>query len=152
MEKNMDKFHHLLWGGIFFLIFYFIIGEIIFVDGPNVFLSLLICLLYSLLPDLDLKNSWIKTQFNNIVLYLIIICLIIYFATTVILFLIITAILIITEIILQLLKHRGLLHSPIFGILLATPLLFINYPSISYFIAGCIGIISHWIVDKFKNK
>ncbi len=148
----MDKFHHLLWGAIFFLVIYFFTESLIFSDGPNVFLSLLICLVYSLLPDLDLKSSWIKNQFNSIVLYLIVMSIILYFATSIIAFLITTIILIVIEIILQLLKHRGILHSPVFGIILAIPLIFINYPSWSYFIAGCIGIISHWIVDKVKSK
>jgi hypothetical protein len=147
----MNKFYHLLWGTFAFFVFLFVFGDYIFPDGPSVLMSLLICMVYSLLPDLDLKNSWIKQQFNKIVLYLIIMSVILYVFTGMGNLLFFIIILVAIEIILQLLKHRTILHSPLFGIILAAPLLLISYPGVSYFVGGVIGILSHWIVDYIKK-
>ncbi len=147
----MNKFYHLLYGVVAFFIVLFVFGDVVFPDGPTVLMSLFICMVYSLIPDLDLKNSWIKQQFNRIVLYLIVVGGIAYVVTGIsdLLFMIVALVCI--EIVLQILKHRTILHSPIFGLLLALPLLFINYPGISYFVGGAVGIISHWVVDNFKK-
>ncbi len=147
----MNKFYHILWAVVAFFIVLFISGEFIFADGPVVLMSLLICMVYSLIPDLDLKNSWIKQQFNRIVLYLLIMSAIIYLFTGTGTLLFLIGILIFIEIILQILKHRTITHSPIFGIILSLPLLLIDYPNIGYFIGGLIGILSHWVVDHIKK-
>lgn len=147
----MNKFYHLLWAVLAFFIVLFIFGDFIFIDGPSVLMSLLICMVYSLIPDLDLKSSWIKQQFNRIVLYLIIMCTIIYLLTGIGNLLFIILILIVLEIVFFMLKHRTIMHSPIFGVLLAAPLLFINYPGTAYFVGGLIGILSHWFVDRIKK-
>jgi hypothetical protein len=146
----MNKFYHMLWAVLSFFVVLFIFGDFIFVDGPSVLMSLLICLVYSLIPDLDLKSSWIKQQFNKIVLYLIIMSFIAYLLTGSGNLLFIILFLIVIEIVLFMLKHRTIMHSPVFGVLLALPLLLINYPIIDYFVGGLIGILSHWVVDHFK--
>lgn len=145
----MNKFHHLLWASLFYMVFYLVLGPVLSLSGPDVMLSFLFCLVYSLIPDLDLKSSWIKEQFNVIVIYCIIILGILFFVTGAVGLIIVAAILVVIEIILQFIKHRGILHSPIVGIILAIPLYFINYPNFAFFIAGFIGYASHWIVDKF---
>jgi uncharacterized metal-binding protein len=145
----MNKFHHLLWASLFYIVFYLLLGPLFLLSGPEVMLGFLFCLVYALIPDLDLKSSWIKGQFNTIVIYSIIILSILFFVTGVIGLILAAGFLVIIEIFLQFIKHRGVLHSPIVGIILSIPLYFINYPSLGFFIAGVIGYASHWIVDKF---
>lgn len=147
----MNKINHILFASLLFIIFYLFFGEILSITGPNMFLAFIFCVLYSLIPDLDLKSSWIKGQFNQIVIYAIVILGIIYlFISPNINYLIIISVLILIEIFLLLVKHRDILHSPLIGVLFAVPLLFINYPNVTYFIAGCIGILSHWLLDKIS--
>jgi len=139
----MNKINHILFASLLFIIFYLFFGEILSITGPNMFLAFIFCILYSLIPDLDLKSSWIKGQFNQIVIYAIVILGIIYlFISPNINYLIIISVLILIEIFLLLVKHRDILHSPLIGVLFAVPLLFINYPNVTYFIAGYWNIIS----------
>lgn len=145
----MNKINHILFASLLFILFYMFFSDILKITGPNTFAAYVICALYSLIPDLDLKSSWIKGQFNQFVLYAIVILGIIYLfvsPNTIILFVIGGLLLI--EFLLLLMKHRDILHTPLIGILFAIPLLFINYPGIAYFISGCIGILSHWLLDK----
>jgi hypothetical protein len=147
----MNKSAHLVWGAIFYIIAYIIFSEIIFIDGPTIFISLLITLIYSLLPDLDLNSSWIKNQFNRIAAYFIILLLVLFLFTGVFDIFVIITILIGVELLLLFIKHRTIMHSPIFGALLSAPLLFINFPNYLYFGAAIIGYFSHLIVDGFKK-
>ncbi|MFA7709370.1 MAG: metal-dependent hydrolase [archaeon] len=145
----MNKINHVLFASLLFVVFYMFFVDILSITGPNTFLAFVFCALYSLIPDLDLKSSWIKVQFNHIVLYAIVILGIIYlFIAQEITLLIIIGILILVEIFLQLVNHRDILHTPLVGIMFAIPLLFISYPNIVYFLSGCIGILSHWLLDK----
>jgi hypothetical protein len=124
-------------------------ADILKITGPNTFVAYVICALYSLIPDLDLKSSWIKGQFNNFVLYAIVILGIIYlFVSQEITLVIIMGVLVLFALLLFLMKHRDVLHAPLIGVIFAIPLLFINYPGIAYFISGCIGFLSHWLLDK----
>jgi hypothetical protein len=147
----MNKINHILFASLLFIIFYLFFVDILSITGPNMFLAFVFCILYSLIPDLDLKSSWIKGQFNHIVLYAIVILGIVYlFVSPNFVYLLIIGILILVEIFLLLIKHRDILHTPLVGVLFAVPLLFINYPNIVYFLAGCIGILSHWLLDKIS--
>ena len=147
----MNKINHILFASLLFIVFYFFFVDILSITGPNVFLAFIFCVLYSLIPDLDLKSSWIKGQFNIIVLYAIVVLGIIYFFVSQnFTYLLIISVLILIEIFLLLVKHRDILHSPIVGVLFALPLLFIDYPNLIYFIAGSIGILSHWLLDKIS--
>jgi hypothetical protein len=145
----MNKINHILFASILFVIFYMFFADILKITGPNTFAAYVICALYSLIPDLDLKSSWIKGQFNQFVLYAIVILGIIYlFVTPETTILLIIGILVLFALLLFLMKHRDVLHTPLIGVLFAIPLLFINYPGIAYFLSGCIGILSHWLLDK----
>jgi hypothetical protein len=143
----MNKFQHLLWASLFFIIGYTLIIDIHPIKGPTLFLTFIICLTYSLIPDLDLSNSWIKRQLNVIVLYAILILSVLFFVNK--MFIIPIIFLLVIEVILLLLKHRTILHSPITGIFLALPLYFI---SPIYFAAGYLGFFSHWMMDNVKLK
>ena len=145
----MNKINHILFASILFIIFYMFFADILKITGPNTFVAYVICALYSLIPDLDLKSSWIKGQFNNLVLYAIVILGIIYlFVSQEITLVIIMGVLVLFALLLFLMKHRDVLHTPLIGVIFAIPLLFINYPGIAYFISGCIGFLSHWLLDK----
>lgn len=147
----MNKINHILFASLLFIVFFLFFSEILSINGPNLFLAFIFCVLYSLIPDLDLKSSWIKGQFNIIVLYAMVILGIIYFFVSPnINYLIAIGVLALIEFFLIFIKHREVLHSPIVGVLFAVPLLFINYPNITYFIAGSIGILSHWLLDKIS--
>lgn len=147
----MNKINHILFASLLFVIFFLFFSEILMITGPNMFLAYVFCALYSLIPDLDLKNSWIKKQLNIIILYAIVVLGIIYFLIMPdITILILIGILGLIEMFLLLLKHRDILHAPLIGVLFALPLLFINYPNITYFMSGCIGILSHWLLDKIS--
>lgn len=145
----MNKINHILFASILFILFYMFFADILKITGPNTFVAYVICALYSLIPDLDLKSSWIKGQFNNFVLYAIVILGIIYlFVSQEITLVIIMGVLVLFALLLFLMKHRDVLHTPLIGVIFAIPLLFINYPGIAYFISGCIGFLSHWLLDK----
>jgi len=147
----MNKINHILFASVLFIVFYMFFGDILRITGPNTFVAYVICALYSLIPDLDLKSSWIKGQFNQILIYAIVVLGIIYlFISQVFTLLLIIGAFVLIELFLLLVKHRDLLHTPLVGILFAVPLLFINYPGIAYFLSGCIGILSHWLLDKIS--
>jgi len=139
----MNKVGHLLVGGSLFIIICIGLSYFYSLDYSKFLIALIICLLYSLLPDLDKNNSWIKNKLNLICFYLILILGLFYFVNRDVIYPIM--ILIGAEVVLLLVKHRGIFHSIIFGILLACPLLLVNPV---YFIAGIIGISSHWLADK----
>lgn len=145
----MNKINHILFASVLFIVFYMFFAEILRINGPNTFVAYIICALYSLIPDLDLKSSWIKGQFNYIILYAIVVLGIVYlFASQSFTLLLIIGVLFLVEMFLLLINHRDILHTPLVGILFAIPLLFIGYPNFTYFISGCIGILSHWLLDK----
>ncbi len=147
----MNKINHILFASVLFIVFYIFFADILRISGPNTFVAYVICALYSLIPDLDLNSSWIKGQFNQIVIYAIVILGIIYiFVSQSFTLLMIIAVLVLIGLFLLLVKHRDILHTPLVGIMFAVPLLFISYPNFTYFISGCIGISSHWLLDKIS--
>ena len=52
----MNKINHILFASILFVIFYMFFADILKITGPNTFAAYVICALYSLIPDLDLKK------------------------------------------------------------------------------------------------
>jgi len=144
----MNKFQHLLWGSLFFIIGYVLIADVYPIKGMTFFLSFAICLTYAVIPDLDLSNSWIKKKLD-IIVFILIIFLAIFFFIVNRKFIIPIAILLIVEVVLLFMKHRTILHSPITGIFLALPLYFLDP---IYFAAAYVGFISHWAMDNVKLK
>jgi len=139
----MNKLGHLFFGIVFFTIIYYL-ASLYYEIRPEYFIiSLIICLIYSLIPDLDKQDSWIKKKLDIIIFYCILILGIFYFSNPDFIYPII--ILLGVEIILLTTKHRGFLHSFAFAILISAPLLFVNY---IYFGAAIIGIFSHLLIDK----
>lgn len=139
----MNKGGHLFMAAVFFTAIYYIIS-LYYPLSPEYFLvSLIICLIYALIPDLDKQDSWVKKKLDMIILYCIIVLGIFYFSNPELIYPIV--LLIGVELILLLTKHRGFLHSVAFAVLIAAPILFINW---IYFIAAILGILSHLLMDK----
>jgi len=139
----MNKIGHLLFDAVFFLIIYLIASNYYALDNNLLPVLLVISLIYSLIPDLDKNNSWIKKRFNFIIYIVFIFSIILLFLKQISLWFIISLLLI--ELFLLLVKHRGIVHSIGVGLILSSPLLLI---SPIYFLAGIIGFFSHLIADS----
>lgn len=139
----MNKIGHLLFDAVFFLIIYLIASNYYALDNNLLPVLLVISLIYSLIPDLDKNNSWIKKRFNFIIYIVFIFSIILLFLKQISLWFIISLLLI--ELFLLLVKHRGIIHSIGVGLILSSPLLLI---SPIYFLAGIIGFFSHLIADS----
>jgi hypothetical protein len=139
----MNKFGHIFVAGLLFTAIYYLFSLYYSLKPEYYIVSLIICLIYSLVPDLDKNDSWIRQKFNLILLFCIIILGIFYFVNHDLIYPII--LLIGVELVLLLTKHRGFLHSLAFAVLIASPMLLINK---IYFAAAMIGILSHLLMDK----
>ena len=139
----MNKIGHLLFDAVFFLIIYLIASNYYALDNNLLPVLLVISLIYSLIPDLDKNNSWIKKRFNFIIYIVFIFSIILLFLKQISLWFIISLLSI--ELFLLLVKHRGIIHSIGVGLILSSPLLLI---SPIYFLAGIIGFFSHLIADS----
>jgi len=112
-------------------------------DITRTLLAIPLFFLYTLLPDTDTPASKIRKIVEVSLLISILILLIVFNQ-------IITAsVLIVILILLWSIKHRGILHSPITGFLLAYPALSNN---IEIGIICYIGFITHLILDKFLKN
>jgi len=139
----MNKFGHLFIAMVLFTAIYYLISLYYPLRPEYYIVSLVICLIYSLIPDLDKGDSWIKKKLDVIILYAIIILGMFYFVNHDLIYPII--LLIGVEVILLFTKHRGFLHSFAFAILIASPMLLISW---IYFIAAILGILSHLLMDQ----
>ncbi|MDD3975992.1 MAG: metal-dependent hydrolase [Candidatus ainarchaeum sp.] len=140
----MNKFGHIFFSIIFFLITYIIINDFYNIKGINIIYCFIITIFYALVPDLDKKNTYIRKKIDYIIFILIIILIILYFTQTIEVLKYI-AILIGIETIFIISKHRGPMHSIAFGIIVALPFLLLEK---YLFIFALIGFISHIIADK----
>ncbi len=139
----MNKLGHLFFGVVFFTAIYYLVSLYYPIRPEYFIISLIICLIYSLIPDLDKGDSWIKKKLDIIIFYCIIILGVFYFSNHNVIYPII--ILLGIEVLLLTTKHRGFLHSFAFAVLISAPLLFVNF---IFFIAAIIGIFSHLLIDK----
>jgi len=141
----MNKLGHLLFATLIFTFIYVVISNNINLETEKILISFFIFLIYSLIPDIDKNNSWIRKQLDKIILLLLIFFTIISIVNNDKTALIIAIILLIAEIMLTVIKHRGPLHSFTFGLIVASPLLLIDP---IFFFAGFIGVVTHLIADK----
>ncbi len=139
----MNKFGHIFIAGVLFTLIYYLVSFYYPLRPEFFIISLIICLIYALIPDLDKNNSWIKKKLDIIIFYSILVLGVFYFVNHDVIYPII--LLIGVELILLLTKHRGFLHSFTFAVLIASPILLINR---IYFVAAMIGILSHLLMDK----
>ena len=156
----MKKSNHIWFAAVFVLVFMLILGWLrlnwISFSITSLLTMALITVFYSLLPDIDHKNStitwwffgigvlgltigmlglWLKLGFFNAWTIMIISALLIIFTyTSVILF-----------------KHRGIVHSIPVGILSIIPLFFV-FHSFVYCLIGYVAWHSHLIGDGYLLK
>jgi hypothetical protein len=141
----MNKLGHILFATLVFVALYVIVSNNMPIQIEKVLLGYFIFIIYTLLPDIDKNNSWIRKQLDKIIIILLL------FFTTVSIVnndktaLIIAAILLVAEIVLTIIKHRGPIHSTIFGIIISAPLLLIDP---FYFFTAFLGVLTHLIADK----
>lgn len=142
--KKMNKLGHILFATLIFVFLYMVASTLVEIEVEKVLVAYIVFIGYTLLPDIDKNNSWIRKQLDKIILLLLIVFVAIglmYNNNTA--FLIAIALLI-AEIVLTLIKHRGFVHSLAFGIMAASPLLFLGP---IYFFSGVIGVVVHLIAD-----
>ncbi|MCK9293213.1 MAG: metal-dependent hydrolase [archaeon] len=140
----MNKVGHILFGAILFLIVFVIVSDYYPLNYQQMLLAFFVCLVYSVLPDVDKSDSWIRKKLNLVLFYSILLLGILYFldykkVVLPILFLMGV------EVVLMFSKHRGVFHTFAFGVLLAGPWLFLDK---IYFFAALVGVLSHWIADR----
>jgi membrane-bound metal-dependent hydrolase YbcI (DUF457 family) len=139
----MNKLGHLIFGIIFFLIIYILLSEIYSIDNYLFLEYLGITAIYSLLPDIDKNNSWIRKKLDYILLFFTIIFGVLYYLEYISIYAFLFTLGI--EIILTVIKHRGFIHSLLFGVLISAPWLFLGP---IFFLAAITGFISHLVADK----
>ena len=140
----MNKLGHLLFATLIFTFIYVLLSNIMEIEIEKVLIAFFIFLIYTLLPDIDKNNSWIRKQLDKIILLLLVVFVVISIVNTDKTALLIAAVLLIAEIILTVIKHRGFVHSFAFGLMAASPLLFLDPV---YFVAGFLGVVVHLIAD-----
>jgi hypothetical protein len=123
----------------------------------SVFVMCCIIFLYSLLPDIDHKNStitWLFIGFSIIGLVWGLLVLLMKQDYTRGLLLLGVGIVFLISIYVcaNYFKHRGLIHSIPIGILAAIPLLFIFFFQIQYSIMGFVAWYSHLLGDGYLFK
>lgn len=106
----------------------------------NLIIIVLVWLTYSLLPDIDIGTSKIR-KFYTIIVALLIIYSLLYSHIT------FGIVLASTLIFIQFLKHRGLSHSFIFGLLVSAPLYF-YFDNYMLAIIAYTNFLSHLVLDR----
>ncbi|MFH0906394.1 MAG: hypothetical protein V1824_03585 [archaeon] len=149
----MSKFSHILWASFAFLVLFMVFDKYLIMETPNLFMAFLICLIYSIIPDLDFKNNFLKTNLNTILIYMIIIFGILYFFNPKVI--VALLVLIGLEFIVWILSHEEILHSLFFGLILASPFFIIYvitklHHYLVFFVAAVVGISARWFSEKAK--
>lgn len=156
----MQKRSHILFGAVFVAVLIFILGWIglnwISFRVSSVLAIAAITVFYSLLPDIDHKNSTITWWFFGIgVLGLLAGMLELKFDFLSISYwpvmIISTALLVFTYLAVNLFDHRGFIHSIPVGLMSVVPLFFI-FHSWAYCIIGYTAWHSHLVGDGYLLK
>lgn len=142
----MNKIAHVVFSTIIFIFLYIVFSNNLNKDISKLALAYYaVFIVYSLLPDIDKNNSWIRKKFDVIVIFLIVIFTIISIVYQNKIAMVVAGALVVVEIFLTFVKHRGVIHTIGFGIVISLPLLFLNE---IFFVSGLIGFITHLIADK----
>lgn len=156
----MKKKHHIIFGMLLVLGFIFFLSvfnlDIFRFTLTSVLTIVAITLFYSLLPDIDHKNSTITWWFFGIgVLGLVIgmleIVFKINFISPLTVIFISTLLLVFTYVSVNLFDHRGLIHSIPIGILAVLPLYLLLH-SIGYCLLAYVAWHSHLVGDGYLLK
>ena len=157
---DMKKKNHITFAAIFVLVFiltleYFNIHLFKF-TADSIFIIALLTIFYSVLPDIDHKNSTITWWFFGLgvlglVSGLLSLALDLKFFNSWILIIVSTIILVATYLAVNLFSHRGFIHSIPVGLVSVIPLFFIFYDA-SYCIAAYVAWHSHLVGDGYLLK
>lgn len=137
---------HLLGAVIFFLIFTYILTayNLIDVSTSSWLLCFMVFMTYSLLPDIDTPNSYVSKAVTSQLAVLAMVLFGYFYFTgddrgaIVVLFTLLLLLIIILS------RHRRFFHSPLAGLLLASPLFFWDG---NMFVFGLLGYNTHLIID-----
>lgn len=155
----MKKKNHITLAAIFVLIFILVLGyfekDLILFTPNSIFLILVITIFYSLLPDMDHKNSTITWFFLGIGILGIVLGILetifsIKLVNPVILIILSTLLLIATFVSVNFFDHRGFIHSIPVGLISVIPIYFIfgfGYSCLAY-----VAWHSHLVGDGFFLK
>tara|TARA_Y100000034_G_C6901817_1_gene417277 strand:+ start:354 stop:800 length:447 start_codon:yes stop_codon:yes gene_type:complete len=107
-----------------------------------------IIVIFSILPDIDIKTSKISKYTLKGLLLLVLMLLVLYLIYSIVLIIYYVLFIVVFLILSTFFKHRGKFHSLVFSILLASPLLFLG---LFEFLSGLLAYLGHLIVDsEFK--
>ncbi len=136
---------HAVFGFLFVVVIIFLLY---FYDLINLNAKILFyipaILVFALLPDLDSGSSIIRRSILTLLILIFIGSSIMFFMTHDIMYIAPITIIIILNIIIKLSKHRGLMHNIITGIILASPLLVIDW---GVALAAFFAYFSHLLLD-----
>jgi len=141
MDKSGHLFLGIVLGGILIFLTHYYLGWFDF-NIQNISLMIIIVYIYSLMADVDLKNSQIVWTFIPIGL---IGSGIGYAMNNEIYLLAGLGLITITFIAAQFFPHRGFTHSIIFGIFVSIPWIYLSY---EYFILAFLCFYSHLLGDE----
>ena len=156
----MKKSNHITLGGIFVLMLILLVGwmgfNFVSFTISSIFSIILITVFYSLLPDIDHKNSTITWWFFGVgVLGLIFGILELVwgldFFSPIKLLVFSTILLAATFVSVTVFDHRGFTHSIPAGLLAVIPLFFI-FGSFAYCLIGYVAYHSHLVGDGYLLK
>ena len=156
----MKKKTHIQFAALLVLIFILTLGyfniELFKFDISSIFIMILLTVFYSILPDIDHKNSAITWLFFGIgVLGLVIGILELIFkfnlVSPIIILILSTLLLSSTYIAGNIFSHRGFIHSIPVGILAVTPLYFL-FHGMSYCYLAYVAWHSHLLGDGYLLK
>ena len=134
---------HILVGVIFSALIYIVLLTLSYIkifSIKNILISLVIAVLYSILPDIDHRSSEITWFLLFVSTALIVIGFIFYRFI-----LVLGIVLLILVLIGVSLNHRGFTHSIVANIFLSIPLLYFDWV---YLVIGFMAYLSHLFLDK----
>ena len=147
----MKGINHLSLNFFFFICIYCILlyKDIIPFNLLFFCIDILAVIIFSILPDLDSRTSIIR-KISILIIFTMLTIFIMLLATTNNMLYIIFALFVLgMYCIITLLKHRGIMHNMIFGIVICLPIL---YLSIEVFIIACSSYLMHIIEDKISDE
>ena len=111
----------------------------------NILFSIVVGGIYSLLPDCDSRNSKINKYSNRILLVSLFVLLLLYIYIKDDNIIYVCMVLTLFLFFLQVVKHRGFLHSVTAMLVFTVPLLFVSLETAFF---GMVGYGSHLLLDK----
>lgn len=149
----MNFKEHLIGGAVVALVLTLIMGYTETLMKPPLYhvVGILLCIVYSLIPDIDHPNSKIRKYTSVVLLVVSIISILGVIEGTVIPELVSKLVGVSSALILLSLwfiKHRGIMHSPVIGLLLSLPAFVLGWQG---FVYAYLGFLTHLVLDWKKE-